>query len=341
MNQPLRAGIVGYGYMGQIRRRNIADHPDLELGGICDPGCSELISTLNVPVYENWENLVDDGLDLVFVCTPNYLIPEVAIRAIQKGAHVFCEKPPGRCLADIQRIHAAEREYPESRLLFGFNHRHHPGIIDGKAIIDSGALGRILTLRGVYGKGGGYDYHTSWRNNPAIGGGGILLDQGIHMLDLFRLFVGDFSEVIGMRGITSFDVPVEDNAFVLLRTPSGQMAQLHSSATSWKHMFRLEIGCEKGYIVVSGLLSKTGSYGRETLVIGRRPAPGERMAIGNPREETVYYDTDLSWDIEVAHLVECIRQKKPVEQGTSLDALRVMEIVDQVYRQPLMKSISC
>lgn len=340
MNGPLRAGIVGYGYMGQIRRRNIADHPDLELAGICDPCCPEAIAALNVPVYDRWEDLVDAGLDLVFVCTPNNLTPEVAIRALQRGCHVFCEKPPGRCLVDVQRIHAAEVDNPGCKLLFGFNHRHHPGITDAKAIIDSGSLGNILTLRGVYGKGGGYDYHTSWRNDPAVGGGGILLDQGIHMLDLFRFFVGDFSEVIGMRGITAFDVPVEDNAFVLLRTPKGQMAQLHSSATSWKHTFRLEIGCERGYVVVSGLLSKTGSYGRETLVLGRRPAPGERMAVGNPREETVYYDTDPSWDIEVAHLVECIRQNKPVEKGTSLDALRVMEIVDQVYREPLMKQIS-
>lgn len=340
MTEPLRAGIVGYGYMGRIRRQNIADHPDLELAAICDPGCLEAITGLNVPVYDRWENLVAADLDVVFACTPNNLIPEVAIRALNSGRHVFCEKPPGRSLADIQRIHAAEQDNPGCRLLFGFNHRHHPGITDGKAIIDSGALGDILTLRGVYGKGGGYDYHTSWRNDPDIGGGGILLDQGIHMLDLFRLFVGDFSEVVGMRGITAFDVPVEDNAFVLLRTPRGQMAQLHSSATSWKHTFRLEIGCERGYIVVSGLLSKTGSYGRETLVVGRRPAPGERAAIGNPREETIYYDDDPSWDIEVAHLVECIRQNKPVEKGTSQDALRVMEIVDRVYREPLMNRIS-
>lgn len=340
MNLPLRAGIVGYGYMGQIRRRNIADHPDLELAGICDPNRLESISSLNVPVFEEWKDLVAAGLDVIFVCTPNNLIPEVAVSALHHRCHVFCEKPPGRSLADIQRIHAAELDNPGCRLLFGFNHRHHPGITDGKAIIDSGALGDILTLRGVYGKGGGYDYHTSWRNDPEIGGGGILLDQGIHMLDLFRLFVGEFNEVIGMRGVTTFNVPVEDNAFVLLRTSRGQMAQLHSSATAWKHTFRLEIGCEKGYVVVSGLLSKTGSYGRETLVVGRRPAPGERGAIGNPREETIYYDADPSWDIEVAHLVECIRENKPVEKGTSLDALRVMEIVDRVYQEPLMKRIS-
>jgi predicted dehydrogenase len=337
MSRPLRAGIVGYGYMGKIRRRNIVDHPDLELAAVCDPERPDVVSALDVPVYQKWEDLVAADLDVVFACTPNNLIPEVAVKALHGARHVFCEKPPGRNLGDIRRMRAAEAANPGHRLLFGFNHRHHPGITDAKAIIDSGALGDILTMRGVYGKGGGYDYATLWRNDPEIGGGGILLDQGMHMLDLFRFFAGDFDEVVAMRGITAFDIPVEDNAFVLLRTPRGQMAQLHSSATAWKHTFRLEIGCERGYVVVSGLLSKTGSYGRETLVVGRRPASGERIAVGNPREETTYYDADPSWDIEVAHFVECIRQDKPVELGTSLDALRVMEIVDRVYQEPLVR----
>jgi predicted dehydrogenase len=336
----LRVGIIGYGYMGQIRQKNVTDHADLELVGICDPARSDVIANQNIPVVDRWEDFISADLDLVFACTPNNLIPEIAIKALNTGLHVFCEKPPGRNLSDIQRIHAAEMANPECRLLFGFNHRHHPGVTDAKAIIDSGTLGDILTLRGVYGKGGGYDYHTSWRNDPDIGGGGILLDQGIHMLDLFRLFVGDFSEVMSMRGITAFDVPLEDNAFVLLRTMRGQIAQLHSSATSWKHTFRLEIGCEKGYLLISGLLSKTGSYGRETLIVGRRPGPGERGAVGNPREEITYYDSDHSWDTEVAHLVECIQENKPVEKGTSTDALRVMEIIDRIYREPIMSRIS-
>jgi len=334
MTRPLRAGIIGYGYMGQIRRRNVADHPDLELAAICDPARAEEVGTLGVPVYPNHQALADSDLDIVFVCTPNNLIPDAAVYALERKRHVFCEKPPGRSLNDVKRIRAAEEANPGSTLLFGFNHRHHPGITDGKAIIDSGALGEILTLRGMYGKDGGYNYSASWRNDPAVGGGGILLDQGIHMLDLFRFFVGDFVEVAGMRSVAAFDIPVEDNAIVMLRTARGQLAQLHSSATSWKHTFRLEIGCEHGYVVVSGLLSKTGSYGRETLVVGRRAAPGQRQAVGNPREETIYYDVDPSWDIEVAHFVDCIREAKPVERGTSLDALKVMEIVDSVYRTP-------
>jgi predicted dehydrogenase len=336
-NPKLRAGIVGYGYMGQIRRRNIADHPELELIAVCDPDRGEEIKSLGITHYEKWEDLVSADLDIVFVCTPNNLIPDVAVEALKKGKHVFCEKPPGRNLADIQLIREAELANPDCKLIFGFNHRHHPGITDAKAIIDSGALGEILTLRGVYGKGGGYDYHKSWRNDPAIGGGGILLDQGLHMLDLFHLFVGEFADVIGMRGVIHYDVPVEDNAFVILRTAKGQIAQLHSTATSWKHTFRLEIGCAAGYVTVSGLLSKTGSYGRETLVVGRRPAQGEKIAVGNPREETTYYDADPSWDIEVAHLVECIQENKPVQKGSSMDALRAMQVVDRVYREPIFK----
>lgn len=340
-SERIKAGIVGYGYMGKIRHKNVLDNPNIDLMAICDPFLQDdaLVHSADIVRPASWEELLECDLDAVFVCTPNNLIPTIAIAALDSGKHVFCEKPPGRSLLDIQLIHAAEIRNPEAKLIFGFNHRHHPGIMDAKAVIDSGVLGQILTMRGVYGKGAPYDYHKSWRNDPLVGGGGILLDQGIHMLDLFRYFVGDFENILGMRGTTAFDIEVEDNAFVLLRTKLGQVAQLHSSATSWKHMFRLEIGCEKGYVSISGLLSKTGSYGRETLVVGRRPAPGERGAIGNPREETTYYDSDPSWDLEVSHFADCILSGRQVEKGASADALRVMEIIDEIYRQPLIKKV--
>ena len=336
MSSKIKAGIVGFGYMGEIRLRNVMEHPDMELVGICDPDRESEIIAKGIPLYKTWQSLVDADIDAVIICTPNFAIPGIAVYAMNKGKHVFCEKPPGRNYADIKAIRDAELQNPAVKLIFGFNHRHHPGITDAKAIIDSGSLGKVLTLRGVYGKGGGYDYQTSWRNDVNISGGGILLDQGIHMLDLFRYFVGDFTEVQGMRGITAFDIEVEDNAVVILRTAKGQLAQLHSSATSWKHIFRLEIGCEKGYAVISGLLSKTGSYGRETLVIGRRPSQNERIAVGNPREETIYYDHDPSWNIEIAHFAECILKNIPIEKGTSMDALKVMELIDRVYKLPIV-----
>jgi predicted dehydrogenase len=333
MTPPLRAGIVGYGYMGEIRRRNIDDHPDLTLVGVVDPRIDDP-ERYRVRLYPSYEALISDGIDLLFVCTPNHLTPEVTVYALEHECHVFAEKPPGRTVADIERIRRAEASHPHLRLIFGFNHRHHPGITEAKAIADSGALGRILYLRGAYGKSGGDDFEKGWRNDPEMGGGGILLDQGIHMLDLFRFFCGDFEEVSGMLSTTHWDIPVEDNAFLILRNRAGQVASLHSSATSWKHTFRLEIGLEKGYLTVSGLLSKTGSYGRETLLVGRRPTRGEAIALGNPREEMTYYDSDPSWDLQVKHLVDCIREDTPITDSTSVDALRVMEIVEQVYRVP-------
>ena len=329
----LRAGIIGFGYMGEIRKRNIDDHPDLTLVGVVDPRVSDPAKH-GITLYPTYEELLAARLDLVFVCTPNHITPDATVYALEHGCHVFCEKPPGRNVADIQRIREAERANPQLKLIFGFNHRHHPGITEAKAIADSGALGKILYLRGAYGKSGGDGFEKGWRNDPAQGGGGILLDQGIHMLDLFRFFVGDFQEVTGMTATTYWDIPVEDNAFLIMRTESGQMASLHSSSTSWKHTFRLEIGLEKGYLTVSGLLSKTGSYGRETLLIGRRPMRGEQVALGNPREEMTYYDADPSWDVQVRHFVECIQLGTPIADSTSLDALRVMEIVERVYQAP-------
>lgn len=333
MSAPLRAGIVGYGYMGVIRRRNIDAHPDLTLVGVVDPKLDR--SDAAAPtLFPSYQSLIEAGLDVVFVCTPNGITPDAVVYALEHGCHVFCEKPPGRSVADIQRIREAERAHPGLKLIFGFNHRHHPGISEAKAIVDSGALGRILYLRGAYGKSGGTDFERGWRNDPDLGGGGILLDQGIHMLDLFRFFVGDFDDVTGLTSTGYWNIPVEDNAFLIMRTAAGQVASLHSSATSWKHTFRLEIGLEKGYLTVSGLLSKSGSYGRETLLVGRRPLRGETVAVGNPREEITYYDEDPSWDLQVQHLVACIREDLPVADSTSLDALRVMEIVERVYRQP-------
>ncbi|GMV21718.1 MAG: oxidoreductase [Acidimicrobiia bacterium] len=331
MRAPLKAAIVGFGYMGEIRQRTIAAQPTMRLVAICDPRLTSS-PVAGVPLMADWTQLLDSGLglDIVFVCTPHTISPDVAIAALDRGLHVFCEKPPGRNAADVRRIIAAEQRARGRKLMFGFNHRHHPGITDAKAIIDSGALGAVLTLRGMYGKSGGTGFEDSWRNHPDSGGG-ILLDQGIHMLDLFRLFCGDFQEVVGMTARAHWNIPGEDNAFVLLRNTHGQIAQLHSSATSWKHMFRLEIGLERGYLTINGLLSKTGSYGRETLLISRRPRSGEAVALGNPREELTYYDVDPSWDVQVEQFVEAILTDGPVADSTSHDALRVMEIIEAVY----------
>ena len=334
----MKAVVIGYGYMGEIRRRNVEELESLVLTGICDTHLSAEQIDVDCPYFNDYRQAIERARpDVVFVCTPNRYSPDVCIYALEHGCHVFCEKPPGRNLADIQRIIAAEQAHPGLKVMFGFNHRHHPAILEAKSIVDAGRMGRIIWLRGVYGKSGGErrEFEQSWRNDPAISGGGILLDQGIHMLDLFRFFCGDFQEVRGLLSTQYWNVPVEDNAFVLLRNAQGHIAQLHSSATLWKHTFHLEIGLEGGYLIAKGLLSRTGSYGRETLIIGRKPRSGEEAAVGNPREELVYFNKDMSWDLQVKELVNCIQNDLPVTDSSSLDALRVMELIAEVYRQNL------
>lgn len=328
-----KAGIVGYGYMGQIRKRILENSKNVSITGICDENIDSIRDLENegIKIFSNYKDLINSGIDMVFVCTPNSFSPEIVIKSLNAGKHVFCEKPPGRNLDDIKNMIEEESKHPGLKLMFGFNHRYHPGIVEAKKIVESGKFGDILFIKGTYGKSGGRNYLSSWRNIKEVSGGGILIDQGIHMLDLFRYFCGDFDEVSGYLSKMYWETDVEDNAFVFLRNPRGQVATLHSSATLWKHSFKMEIFLNDAYLIVSGLLSKTGSYGRETLTIGKRQFEDESFALGNPREEMVYFDHDLSWTTEVENFIKAINEDKPVNNSSSEDAFKVMEIIDKIY----------
>ncbi len=330
-DKTFKCAIIGYGYMGEIRRAVIERHPGLELVGIGEPDPQIAKKISGYPVFEHWEDLLKNPLDLVFVCTPNIHTPGTVVRCLEAGKHVFCEKPPGRNLQDIAAIRQAEGK-GNLKLMFGFNHRWHPGILKAKAMVDSGRFGRILNMRGLYGKSGGVQFRHSWRNNKDIAGGGILLDQGIHMLDLFRFFGGEYQDIKCSASSAFWQFDVEDNAYVILHNPNGISATLHSSATFWKHTFKIDITLDGGYITVEGFLSKSGSYGREQLVAAKRQFEDESEAVGNPAEEITYFDRDLSWDLEVAEFVKCVQENKPVVSGSSLDAYKVMDIITKAYQ---------
>lgn len=338
----LKVGIIGYGYMGKIRKQIIEKSNNLKLSGICDTNKKLILadSTVKCKVYDSYKKLISSDIDIVFVCTPNSFSPQIVVDCLKADKHVFCEKPPGRTLEDVKLMIEYEKKHAGLKLMFGFNHRYHPGILEARAIADSKRFGKILFLKGTYGKSGGANYLNSWRNQKEIAGGGILLDQGIHMLDLFRYFCGNFNEVNGFLSKMFWNTDVEDNAFVFLRNDLGQVATLHSSATLWKHCFKIEIFLEDAYLIVSGLLSKTGSYGRETLTIGRRQFEGETFALGNPREEVVYFDQDLSWELEINKFIDCIINDKMVDNSSSQDALKVMEIIERVYKNNSIQEVS-
>ncbi len=327
----IRVGIVGLGKMGMIRARELERHPQTQVVCGYDPVPETFQAAFpHVRLCTSAREVIEDDLDAVFVCTPNRYTAETIIAALDAGKHVFSEKPPGRNVAEVEAIREAERRNPTRKLKFGFNHRYHGGIQEAKRIVDGGRLGKILWMRGIYGKSGGLGFEQGWRSQPELAGGGILLDQGIHMLDLFRYFCGDFVEVKSMVTTAFWNIDVEDNAFALLRDTHGRIAMLHSSSTHWKHRFTLEIFLSDGYVSVNGILSSTRSYGDETVSVARRQF-GEGAAMGKPREEIIYFDTDPSWELEVNEFVQHILEDTPVENGNSEQALAAMKLVEAIY----------
>ena len=328
----VRAGIIGLGRMGITRARELERPPAAEVVAGFDPNPEAFAAQFpKVHLKDSVQAVIDSGIDALFVCTPNRFTPGAVIAALDAGKHVFCEKPPGRTVTDVESIIAAEKRNPGLKLKFGFNHRYHGGIQEAKRIVDSGRLGKILWLRGIYGKSGGEDFETQWRSRKDLVGAGILLDQGIHMIDLFRFFLGDFVEVKSMVTTAYWNIDVEDNAFALLRDVQGRVAMLHSSSTQWKHRFTLEVYMSDGYICVNGILSSTRSYGDETVSVARKQF-GEGAAQGKPREEIIYFDVDPSWELEVAEFLDNVISDTPVESGNSEQALKAMQLVYTIYR---------
>ena len=326
--EPLNVGIAGYGTVGTIRHRVAAEHPNLRVVAVCDQRFVESpVLEDGVRCWGSYAELLEEPLDVLLVCLPNYLAAEVTVAGLERGLHVFCEKPPGRDLSDIARVRECERRHPGQKLMYGFNHRYHESVRDARRIIEGGELGELIDLRGVYGKSAIIRFDSDWRTQRALAGGGILLDQGIHMVDMMRLFAGDFSDVHSYVSNGFWNHDVEDNAYALMRTPSGVVAMLHSSATQWRHRFNLDITLTRGAIALSGILSSTRSYGAETLTVVRA---GEADA-GDPREVMTRYNADPSWRDEIFDFADAIVFDREIVSGSSTEALKTMELVYRIY----------
>ena len=267
-------------------------------------------------------------MDILFVCLPNDIAPQATIAGLERGLHVFCEKPPGRDVDDIRRVIAVERARPALKLKYGFNHRYHDSVQDAKQIIDSGKYGPVVNVRGVYGKSTIIPFSGGWRSERRVAGGGILLDQGIHMLDMVRLFCGDFTEVYSCVSNSYWRHDVEDNAYALMRNPAGVVAMIHSTATQWRHRFRLEITLHDALLELTGILSGSKSYGEEKLTIVERR---DGSTTGAFAEVATSYLDDHSWQDEVNDFADAVSNGRPITSGTSEDALRVMELVYRIY----------
>lgn len=328
----VRAVIIGMGRMGKTRYNAMLRHGGYEVVAVCDTR-EENLKGFPVPQYTDWKQCIDESsMDAVVVCTYNREIPDIVCYALSEGYSVFSEKPPGKNLEDALRMKAVFDSGKQPILKFGFNHRYHNSVIEARALVDSGILGNIVCARGVYGKAGSPEFEEEWRNNKHISGGGIMLDQGIHMLDLMYYFMGKFTEIqSSVDQLVWKDMSTEDSAFSILRTADGKVASLHSSAIQWKHKFSLEFICEKGVISLNGLLTSTKSYGEETITYYRKDLEQKNGKLGIPPEHTMCFDSDQSWDYEMREFYDAVATGNPVSQGTIGDAVNLMEMVEGIY----------
>ena len=282
-----KVGIIGFGKMGQIRLEVIKKLDIFEVVSIYDP-----YSTKKNRLFVNsLDDLFDNkNIEIIFVCTPNYLNKKLTVESLKKEKHVFCEKPPGLNAKDIEDVIIAEKKYKKT-LMYGFNHRHHDSIQKIKQIVDKKEFGRILWMRGRYGKSVETDFYKNWRSKKEYSGGGILIDQGIHMLDIFLYLAGDFDKIQAAVSNLYWDLDIEDNVFAVLQNSKNKIAaSLHSTMTQWRNLFSLEVFFEKGYVVLNGLNTSSKSYGEEILNIAknRSLAPA---AIWE-EEETIHFKID-------------------------------------------------
>jgi predicted dehydrogenase len=283
----------------------------------------QLADSMGCQATDNWQEVVArEDINVIVVCTPPNLHAPISIAAMSRGKHVLCEKPLTKTLKEAEEVLAAAKANKVT-LKCGFNHRHHPGIQKAKLWFGEGMIGELNFIRCRYGICGRPGYEKEWRADPEITGGGQLMEQGIHGIDLFRWFLGEFAEVVGFTATRFWNMaPLEDNAFAIMRTEKGQIASLHSSLTQWKNLFSFELFGQDGYILVEGL---GGSYGIERVILGKR-------ALLEPFREdiTEFRGGDRSWYEEWKEFVAAIQEnREPL--GNGYDGLAALKLVYAVY----------
>lgn len=325
MGGPLQFAIVGCGLIG---RKRAASLPPGRLRYACDLDAGRAADLAKThdgaqSVTDFKAVLADPAVSAVIVATLNGSLAPLALAAVRAGKHVLVEKPGALNAAQLRAV-AAAAENAGVKVRIGYNHRFHPGLQKARELADAGALGPMMFLRGRYGHGGRKGYDREWRADPKLSGGGELIDQGVHLIDLAGWFMGDFVKLEGHAATYFWDMKVDDNAFLSLRTAGGQTAWLHVSCTEWKNMFSLELYGRDAKIVIEGL---GGSYGPEKCIYYKMlPQMG-------PPETTVwdYPAGDNSWKLELAAFEEDIRTARAPSPGLR-EGIRTLEIVEHIYR---------
>ena len=323
----MNIAIVGCGHVGRKRLNALRPADRLLLTADIVPGRAAKLAEAcpGATATMDWEAAVTHpDVDAVVVSTTNNWLAPITLAAVEAGKHVLVEKPAARTPEELRQVLAAA-ERRSIAVWVGFNHRFHPAVEKAHEIFDSGGIGAAMFVRGRYGHGGRLGYEQEWRANPAMSGGGELLDQGVHLIDLASWFLGEFKEVSGYAPTYFWDMPVEDNAFLFLKTTRGQVAWLHASCTEWKNLFSFEIFGKSGKLQIEGL---GGSYGPERLTYHKVPPEmgvPESMGWEFPQQ-------DLSWQREFEAFAETVRSGQLITRSLR-DTLATLEVVHAVYQR--------
>jgi predicted dehydrogenase len=318
--------IIGCGLIG---RKRLAGMPaGAELAVACDTNLAraeELVRQAKSgrAVADFHDAVADPQVTAVFVSTLNSTLAPITLAAVKNGKHVLVEKPGALRAAELEEIAAAARQ-TGALVRVGYNHRYHPACLQALKLFREGALGPMMFVRGRYGQGGRVGYEKEWRADPKLSGGGELIDQGVHLIDLAGLFLGEFANVEGHVATYFWNMPVDDNAFLSLRNAAGQTAWLHVSCSEWKNLFSLEIYGRDAKLHWEGL---GGSYGMERLTYYKMlPQMG-------PPETTIweYPRGDESWKLEMTEFFEDIQLQRTPAPGLK-EAIAALVVVEQIYR---------
>lgn len=320
-------GIIGCGQIG-LKRAKAIEELGYEVVGCydLDVACrGEFASRHRCVEHSSLDSLLSDQLvSAVVIATRHNSLADISIRAIQKGKHVFVEKPAARNLDELKLV-GLELEKSSSNYRIGYNHRYHRSIMKCTDLIRDGAIGDLMFMRARYGHGGRIGYETEWRASKHLSGGGELIDQGPHIIDLANLWFGHFSSVSGVVGTYYWDMEVDDNAFIIMNTSDGKTASIHVSCTEWKNTFSIEIYGKAGKLELSGL---GGSYGLERLIhYDMLPEMGPP-----PTYIWEFPMSDNSWTLELSLFVNDILSGKQSSPGIK-EGQAVLEAIDKIYNQ--------
>ena len=325
--------IIGCGLIGKKRLAGLPAGSRLAIA--CDTNLAraeELVKLAGTgrALADFRQAVADPQVDAVVVATINAALAEVSAAAIRAGKHVIVEKPAGISVKQIDELIALAQK-PGVCVRIGFNHRYHPAFLKAREIFESGVMGELMFIRARYGHGGRIGYDKEWRANPKLSGGGELIDQGIHLIDLAGWFLGGFKKVNGHAATYFWKMPVDDNAFLDLQTATGQTAWLHVSCTEWKNLFSFEIYGRNTKLHIEGL---GGSYGVEKLYHYQM-----KPEMGIP--DTKVYEfpgADESWRIELARFENDVKLKRNPDAGLA-EARAALQIVEAIYKKNGLKNL--